>query len=77
LFGLYVASKALPETEACVQQPGTVRGADGSRLKQKPASYEFQASLACVLGSVCERGRRRYTHTQRAVWIVRGVEGFA
>jgi hypothetical protein len=57
LFGLYVASKALPETEACVQQPGTVRGADGSRLKQKPVSYDSQASLACVLGSVEVRER--------------------
>jgi hypothetical protein len=33
--------RLLPETEACVQQPGTVRGADGSCLKQKPVSLRF------------------------------------
>jgi hypothetical protein len=47
----------LPETEACVQHPGTVRGAEGSRLKQKPVSYDYQASLACVLGAVEVRER--------------------
>jgi hypothetical protein len=41
----------MPETEASVQQPGTVRGADGSRLKQKPVFLRIQAPLACVLRS--------------------------
>jgi hypothetical protein len=65
LFGLYVASKALPETEACVQQPGTVRGADGSRLKQKPVSLRL-SGITSLRTRFCGSKRARLTYP---LWI--------
>jgi hypothetical protein len=58
--------RLLPETEACVQQPGTVRGADGSRLKQKPVSLRL-SGITSLRTRCCGRERERETYTQRVV----------
>jgi hypothetical protein len=61
LLGLYEASKALPETEACAQQLGTVRGADGLRLKQKPVSFRF-SGITSLRTRFCGSKRARLAY---------------